>query len=110
MGLYDSIFCEMPLPDGYVPNRECQTKALDNELATYRITPEGRLVREKTGTFRENRPEPPVDMEHHGYIVFCDIDGDANADDATWHEYQAKFTDGQCVEIALIENRKLRDR
>ena len=109
MGMFDSIFCEIPLPDGYAPNRPCQTKALDNELAIYRITPEGRLVQEETGIFKGDRPDPPVDMEHHGYIVFYDIEGDASDDDAMWHEYKAKFTDGQCIEIALIASRRFRN-
>ena len=52
MGMFDTIYCDMPLPDGYVPKHGLQTKSFDCEMARYRITSAGRLIRETAGVFR----------------------------------------------------------
>src|SRR4051794_29995094 len=44
MGMYDSIRCEQPLPDGWQPDEPMQTKDLDCELLEYVITMDGRLL------------------------------------------------------------------
>ena len=129
MGMFDDLLVEVDLPDGYT-GKAFQTKDLDCTLSTYKITSDGKLVREvidyETVPDDERPPEPPADahwldkirwlhtdkretgrhwdvIEHHGYIFFYNyekIDGEM-----VWHEYRAKFTDGQLVNIEKIEER-----
>ena len=103
MGMYDDLHCDLPLPDGYIPRGSFQTKSLGNELARYRITAQRRLVKETDGWFENRELETPQDMDHHGIIRFHDLEtGEDDRNDRskwTWREYDAKFTDGQCVLI-----------
>ena len=43
MGLFDTLHCEFPLPDGCA-EREFQTKSLACEMDNYRLTAAGRLL------------------------------------------------------------------
>ena len=49
------------------------------------------------------------DINFHGVINFYDFEGDTNAgkegETWWWHEYNAKFTDGICVEITIAHTR-----
>ena len=42
MGMYDTIFCRRPLPDGLVAE-DFQSKSLHNTLSVYEIGADGRL-------------------------------------------------------------------
>jgi hypothetical protein len=120
MGMYDYIRCEVPLPDGFTG--ELQTKDFDCQLVTHIITKEGRLMKEQIDGYEEvpkaERPYPDAsgndfhrfigsvrtitsrhDAKFHGIVNFYGCDG--NHEDGTyqWHEYNAKFTDGQLVSI-----------
>ena len=46
MGLFDTVKCEYPLPDPAHQDLEFQTKDFECLLDHYRITRDGRLVRE----------------------------------------------------------------
>ena len=114
MGMFDYIRCEAPLPDGAVVS-ELQTKDFDCEMVTHVISAGGRLLLDQ-GHFEEvpqsERPYPDddgwraicgsirrvpkyVDAQHHGWVNFYGTDAAGG-----WREYNAKFTDGQLVEIA----------
>ena len=108
--MYDEIKCDMPLPDGYNSPGTFQTKNLDNTLSSYRITLEGRLVQDTEGWFENQRLETPRDLHHHGTVHFYHLEDTTEQPDNwtrwTWHEYDAKFTDGVCLEIALSQRRE----
>ena len=103
MGMFDDVLCEQPLPDGY--EGEFQSKDFECLLDTYKISAEGRLLRREyewveaddapLGIRKERRGW--TDTEYHGTFRFYDY-----ADDKSWHEYEAKFTDGQLVEISQV--------
>ena len=103
MGLYDSLRCELPLPDGYDRGAlaEFQTKDLGCAMATYAITAEHRLVcTEPAGLWPCGLWElaaPGTPLPFHGVLTFYDIDPDTRA----WHEYVATFTSGVCASIEL---------
>lgn len=80
MGLFDTVHCEHPLPDGRAGLREhrFQTQSLGCTLETFVISSTGRLLR-ADGT----------DTGFHGVMHFHTED---SAD--RWLEYEAKFTDG----------------
>ncbi len=134
MGMYDHIICEYKLPDNFDPSGILfQTKDLDNNLDTYRISAYGRLMHdyrewENTPEFELPNPEIPfigsirekegskktVDMNYHGFIRFysnniCGFGPEGfitNNDEEPWkREYTAKFTDGDLVSIALNSNK-----
>ncbi len=112
--MYDEIKCDMPLPDGYNCPGTFQTNNLENTLSCYRITSHGRLVQDTDGWFENQRLETPRDLDHHGMVHFYDLENmTEHPDDRTtwtWHEYDAKFTDGVCVEIALSQPREVEDQ
>ena len=91
MGIYDDIYCDMPLPNRFKPFNSFQTKSLENQLIKYRITAEGQLLRESEGGLDDTPIAPGEVIHFHGIIRF--------------NEYEAKFTDGICVEIRLVEKR-----
>jgi hypothetical protein len=82
MGLFDTIRCEHPLPDGCVA-REFQTKSLDPRMATYRLTADGHLL-----------DAEGADTGIHGVMCFY-----TQADGGTWHEYEAVFTEGRLTSL-----------
>ena len=90
MGMYDRIKCELPLPDGWEPD-ELQTKDFDCLMEQHVITKTGRLL-------FYNRSEKLVDANFHGDVNFYGI----NPADKKWHEYTARFTDGQLVTISVV--------
>lgn len=113
--MYDYITCEMPLPAQPRPagSREFQTKSFDCLLQRYTITAGGRLIQHavRYEDVPENeRPYPEfpfigcmravptgdVDTQFHGLFEFHGYDGETH-----WR-YEAKFTDGRCMEIACV--------
>ena len=106
MGMFDTIICEYPLPDEW-ENANFQSKDLKCELDTYVITSGGRLVLKRDSSV--------TDTNHHGFLYFYDfplgsydvrLDGahrySTLRDDARLITYEAKFTDGQLVEIKRL--------
>lgn len=87
MGLFDDLRCDAPLPDGFPSPDNFQTKDFACELAKYTITADGKL----------KRGDEAVDF--HGWLNFYTYTQNV------WREYNAKFTDGQLMEIVLVEAR-----
>lgn len=118
MGMFDYVRCEVPLPDGWLPPHPLQTKDFDCDMVCHVISPEGRLMLERVEAVHEvpkaDRPYPNDDgllgmcgsirtetslhdSNFHGLVNFYGHD-----DHNVWHEYNAKFTDGQLVSIEVV--------
>ncbi len=118
MGMFDTVYCKVPLP-GNTPfdsTTPFQTKDLENILATYVIEEDGRLM-ERSGYYetvpKEERPYPddegfkgiigsfrfidtgwkPVDV-HQRLKFYQSADG-------KWYDFVATFTHGQLETIEL---------
>ena len=105
MGMFDDVRCLMPLPDypaGY--SREFQTKDFEpSVLAQYEITEAGRLILLNDG-FQSDAESKSVDTEYHGMLNFYTVFPEDGNSDKSWWEFNAKFTDGQCVGIERVED------
>lgn len=122
MGMFDYIKCERALPDGFAG--ELQTKDFDCDMVTHRITADGRLMLTRIDRRelvpKSERPFPDAaegtieeiagsirtftsehDSHFHGWVRFYGSEGSPNDETWIWHEYRAKFTDGQLVTIEL---------
>ena len=118
MGMFDYIRCEAPLPDGWKPSGPLQTKDFDCDMVCHVINAEGRLMLERIDAVHEvpkaQRHYPNDDgllglcgsvkldtslhdSKFHGHVNFYGHDEQKN-----WHEYDAKFTDGQLVGIEVV--------
>ena len=109
MGMYDSLYCDYPLPLGHKPLPKgitFQTKELDKLLEWYRITREGRLVKElclapEASPYEgKDLVEPeggPVDVDYNGWFRFYERQSHH------WWKFKARFADGQIAEAALVE-------
>ena len=89
MGMFDYLHCKMPLPPTEIspPSAVFQTKDTpDQEMTTYTISANGRLER-----------EPGEIIDFHGNIDFYD------GMNGGWWEYRARFTEGVCTSIRLLE-------
>jgi hypothetical protein len=118
MGMFDYVKSERSLPDGF--QGELQSKDFDCDMTLIKITAEGRLIIDRVIEWAEvpkaERPYPnapdgslesicgsvrfvtnPVDLDYHGTFNFYGTDRIGN-----WHEYNAKFTDGNLVEIEQV--------
>ncbi len=126
MGMFDYIRCEAPLPDGWEPKGPLQTKDFDCEMVTHTITKDGRLMLDRghnEDVPKAERPYPDAkpgsldeiigcirrvpkyeDANFHGHVRFYSYEGDPNAEDGSyrWHEYNAKFTNGQLDGIETV--------
>lgn len=113
MGLFDRIYCEIPLPDGFTG--EMQTKDFACVLHSLLIRADGRLMIEDCDWEEvplEERSNPkrrflgkfrPInkrwrDLDFHGDFCFY---GSGEAD-GEWHEYIARFTHGTLESIKVI--------
>lgn len=94
MGLFDTLYCDYPLPDPEFQNEEFQTKDLECLLDRYRISADGRLclLQRKISPFEEGiRPkdtEKDKDINYHGEICFYSVSDHGSL------EYCARFTHG----------------
>lgn len=96
MGMFDDVICEASLPDEYL-GKNFQTKDLDCIMAKLKITEDGRLLRCLSW-----RDENWIDLDFHGILNFYTMDTGMYVNRRGWHEYNAKFTDGQLVEITPV--------
>lgn len=127
MGMFDDVFCERDLPDGYT-GKAFQSKDFACEMDKYTITRDGRLTRryvsdtepvpESEWEYSKDDSNPlhrlwhegskrknvysECDMNFHGWFRFYDGSGSHKDGTWKWHEYKAKFTDGQLVEIVVV--------
>lgn len=123
MGMFDYIICEMPLPKTPEPPvGTFQTKDTpDQYMTTYTITEDGRLswrpytienvpreerpypdapegsLKAICGMIRRVESDPEVLEDFHGDVHFY------TGGPRGWWEYRARFTDGVCKEITLVE-------
>ena len=97
--MFDNVKCEVPLPDGWNAIN-LQTKHFGCELDLYTITSDGRLTRRYVSGSKDV-PEAysECDMNFHGIFRFYGTDREKK-----WHEYAAKFTDGQLVKIEVVDD------
>lgn len=119
MGMFDYVRCDVPLPDNWKPD-ELQTKDFDCEMVTHIISADGRLLLDR-GYYEDvplaERPYP--DAEPDDWRSLCGIlrrvqkYEDANfhglvnfygGDQGDWHHYNAKFTNGQLIEITKLKD------
>jgi len=77
MGLFDTLRCKCPLPDGCT-EPEFQTKSLACEMKQYLLSVAGRLLH-----------PGGQDTGFHGVLRFY-----IRSAAGTWHGYEAKFTGG----------------
>lgn len=119
MGMYDYVRCDAPLPDGKpTPPDLFQTKDFPApQLEHYTITAAGRLIAHRVRyeeVPKAERPYPdadglrglvgsikavPVkdeDLNWHGWLNFY------GGSQRRWREFNAKFTEGQLVEIVQV--------
>ena len=106
MGMYDTIFCRRPLPDGLVAE-DFQSKSLHNTLSVYEIGADGRLRELAIGGNGKPLPGASRDTGFHGVLRFYTTVGN------DLRQYEAKFTDGLLVGLraedeALYDERGLR--
>lgn len=142
--MFDRIKCEVPLPDGWVPD-ELQTKDFDCEMIEHRISAGGRLLldnghnemvpifdrplwKREWGDSEDARKEHALeaacgcmrrvpkyeDSNFHGVVNFYGNETTGYEPDERYgtrgrplykhHDYNAKFTDGNLVEIVLTED------
>ena len=95
MGLYDTIICDLSLPELDLEGCEFQTKSLDKFDEAYRIDMFGQLY--KVG-------------EQPNYLEFIPHTGSVNfyrVDNGIWLEYEVEFADGKCGNVKLVEKRIL---
>jgi hypothetical protein len=86
--MFDYVRCDAPLPDGRTtPPDEFQTKDFDHPyLDHYVITQAGRLVLGEK------------DLNYNGTLNFY-----GGRSYEGWREFNARFVDGQLVEIEQVE-------
>ena len=124
MGMFDTVVCEHPLPDGFEGFRGFQTKDLGSTMGLYVITEGGRLVEhvvryEDHPTIREWHPflgrwrparvpvrEKRVDQEHHGDLLFY---GSRHVGRER-QEWEARDGSTTAVDVPLRENAEFRAR
>lgn len=113
MGMFEHVYCEVPLPDGFTG--EMQTKDFDCVFGTLLIRADGRLMiqdRDWEEVPLEERPDllrsfaglrRPInkrwrDLDFHGDFHFYGSEGDGGE----WHEYAARFTHGTLESIKVV--------
>ncbi len=96
MGMFDTLICDLPLPENSnLGDGEFQTKSLYKLDETYKIDMMGHLF--KVG----EEPYYLEFMKWTGSIVFYKVVND------TWFEYQIEFNDGKSRNVELVEKRIL---
>ena len=100
MGMFDNIYCEMDLPDGFVYTHAFQSK--DMETCTYDCGTMSDFFIHKDGTYdvKFNHNEN-CDLEKNYKLPHkFNFYGHADDREGEWHEYSA-YTDGEKV-IKLV--------
>ncbi len=106
MGMFDTIYCRQPLPDGLTAE-DFQTKNLHNTLSVYEIGADGRLRELAVDSNGNVVSEDNRDTGYHGVLRFHTLVG------TELRGYEAKFSDGVLVGLrteddALYDERGLR--
>jgi len=95
MGMFDTIYCRRPLPNGRQTSESFQSKSLCNCLCVFEITADGRLHELALDDQGQPVPEKSHDTGFHGLMRFY------TRTDHELNEYEAKFTDGTLVDLRL---------
>jgi hypothetical protein len=106
MGMFDTIYCRQPLPDG-LGAEDFQTKSLHSTLSVYEIGADGRLRELAVDSNGNLLSEDMRDTGYHGVLRFHTCVG------TELKVYEAKFSDGLLVGLrteddALYDERGLR--
>ena len=111
MGLFNHVRCRYPLPDAEAQDLLFQTKSmLDLQLATYEVTPDGRLIQVEQGGFdvaaeagqpsvaSDSPPARPDVANHRGEL---EIHTSAEQPDGSlrWYSYLLWFRDGRVADV-----------
>lgn len=90
MGLFDTVYCEYPLPDARHQDLDFQTKDLERTLDEYTITRDGRLVRRaRQGEWGGPGLDRDIEWPLHGDVSIY------TSQDDVWIEYVVRFTHGR---------------
>ncbi len=100
MGMFDTVYCEYPLPNPRHQDLEFQTKNLECALFTFTITRDGRLVRRGRRGWGRDSPDSDVEWLLHGDIRFYTS---VKTEEPSWVEYVARFTHGRIEWIRPLE-------
>ncbi len=100
MGMFDTVYCEYPLPNARHQDLEFQTKNLECALFTFTITRDGRLVRRGRRGWGRDSPDSDVEWLLHGDIRFYTS---VKTEEPSWVEYLARFTHGRVEWIRPLE-------
>jgi hypothetical protein len=100
MGMFDTIYCQYPLPNPRHQDLDFQTKDLECLLDTYTITQEGWLVQHAKRGWGEGRLVRDVEWPLHGDLRFYTS---VKTEEPSWIEYVARFTHGRVEWIRPIE-------
>lgn len=88
MGMFDTIYCQYPLPDARHQHLAFQTKDLECLLHTYTITRAGQLVLKVRR--REGETDREIEWPLHGDLrIYTSI---RTTGDSEWVEYVVRFT------------------
>lgn len=101
MGLFDTVYCEYPLPDAGHQDLDFQTKDLDCLMETYTISRDGRLLR---NVRRRKAPDRDVEWPLHGDLrIYTSLRTGDSPEDRTWVEYVVRFTHSRVEWIRPLE-------
>jgi hypothetical protein len=118
MGMFDTIINRYPLPEDFPDfargdGRRFQTKDLDCELATFEITPDGRLTRTGWGWYGEGTDPLPGAEDYSGDMEIYDANmaaccgGQTYTEDGSDYEsvsLRFRFNAGHVASVELIEH------
>jgi len=133
MGMYDEIIVEYPLRKyEFLQNEVFQTKDFNNLMDIYKITKDRRLLLEEVKYELVPEKERPYygteqwskhfifqiagsmrrdslgwkDVNYHGIFTFYTLYKETGYK-KRWYEFEAKFTNGNLIEIKLLEEKKI---
>jgi len=93
MGLFDTVYCEYPLPEPADQALRFQTKEFECLFDTYLITAEGRLIRKARGLGQGLARD--VEWPFHGDLRIYASEPDGATETRRWVEYRVRFTHGR---------------
>jgi hypothetical protein len=101
MGLFDTVHCNLPLPDPNHQDLEYQTKDLERLLDIYTITAEGRMIRH--ARTRAKSPSRDIEWPVHGDVrIYA---GDPEKERGLI-EYEVRFTYGWADAIRRLDEKR----
>jgi hypothetical protein len=123
MGMFDTLYCDYPLPDAELQREDFQTKDLYCLMDTYRITNDGRLKYEEDSVINGGRLSIAAHyIEPHGILRFYTMiqrpfeppmwvvagstdEAQGSVVTTEWYEYEATFVNGIVADVIRMSNR-----